>query len=275
MIQSMTGFGSREVEVVGVGKICVELRGTNHKFLETVLHLPEGLLSLEERVKKDIESKIKRGRITCAVNISGRKGASVFINKPLLKNYFTQLKNLKKQLRLKEEIKIDTLIHLPGVLSLEETKILAGSVWPHLKVIVHQALSELLKMRQKEGRATHEFLKRRSEMLKADLNLIKSGFKKALKEKLGFIATDEERSVFLKETDITEEIERLEFHIGNFKNKLSAAGPVGKELDFIAQEMQREANTLAAKTFDAAISSRAIQMKSQVEKIREQVQNIE
>jgi uncharacterized protein (TIGR00255 family) len=96
-----------------------------------------------------------------------------------------------------------------------------------------------------------------------------------LKEKLGAITTDEERNSFLKETDISEEVERLAFHIRNFKHKLSKNGPAGKELDFIAQEMQREANTLAAKTFDTVISSRVVQIKSQIEKIREQAQNIE
>jgi uncharacterized protein (TIGR00255 family) len=132
-----------------------------------------------------------------------------------------------------------------------------------------------MKMRHKEGRALFGFLKNRAEALRVNLVIIKIKFKKAIKEKLKYLDTEEERSNFLKDSDITEEIERLAFHIRNFNHKLSKNGPIGKELDFIAQEMQREANTLAAKTFEATISARVVQMKSQIEKIREQVQNIE
>ena len=119
------------------------------------------------------------------------------------------------------------------------------------------------------------FLKSRAEILKKDLDMVKARFKKAVKDKLARINNDEERIGFIKEADITEEIERLAFHIGNFKSKLSKYGPIGKELDFVAQEMQREANTMGAKSCDAAISSTVVQIKSQIEKIREQAQNIE
>ena len=275
MIQSMTGFGSREAGVKALGKICVELRSSNHKFLEVVFHLPEGALFLEDRIKKAIEAKIKRGRVICAINIIESKAPPVFINKALLKQYISELKNIKGQFRIKDELSINTLIHLPGVLSLEESRIFKEEIWPALKILVRRSLDGLIKSRQKEGRALFRFLKNRSEMLNAYIGIVKIKFKKAIKTKLSRIPLDEERTGFLKDTDVTEEIERLEFHIRNFKNKLSKDGPIGKELDFIAQEMQREANTLAAKSFDASISARVVQIKSQIEKIREQVQNIE
>ncbi|MBU1091004.1 MAG: DUF1732 domain-containing protein, partial [Candidatus Omnitrophica bacterium] len=129
--------------------------------------------------------------------------------------------------------------------------------------------------RQKEGRAIGGYLRKRVEIQNQSLEAIKARFKKVIKEKLKLINLDEERASFLKDADITEEIERLGFHIKNFKNKLAKSGPIGKELDFIAQEMQREANTLGAKSIDTKISARAILIKSQIEKIREQVQNIE
>jgi len=275
MIQSMTGFGSREAGVKALGKICVELRSSNHKFLEVVFHLPEGALFLEDRIKKAIEAKIKRGRVICAINIIESKAPPVFINKALLKQYISELKNIKGQFRIKDELSINTLIHLPGVLSLEESRVFKEEIWPALKILVRRSLDGLIKSRQKEGRALFRFLKNRSEMLNAYIGIVKIKFKKAVKTKLSRIPLDEERTGFLKDTDVTEEIERLEFHIRNFKNKLSKDGPIGKELDFIAQEMQREANTLAAKSFDASISARVVQIKSQIEKIREQVQNIE
>jgi len=271
----MTGFGSKEAEAAPLGKICVDLRSSNHKFLEIVFHLPEELLFLEDKIKKETEAKIKRGRVTCVINVLGTKASSVFINKALLKNYIAKLKNIKQQFQIDDEISINTLIHLPGILSLGANRINKINIWPSLKILINKALDDLIKMRQKEGRALYVFLKNRAEGLSHNIDIIKSKFKKALTAKLRQINTDEERSSFIKETDITEEIERLEFHIRNFKNKLSKSGPVGKELDFIAQEMQREANTLAAKSFVVAISGRIVQIKSQIEKIREQVQNIE
>jgi len=275
MIKSMTGFGSKEVEIPPLGKVNVELRSSNHKFLETVLHLPEGFLSLEERIKTEIETQIKRGRVTCVVNMVSQAVPRVVINKPLLKKYILALRNIQNQCRLEDEININTLIHLPGVLSWTENKIFKGRIWPRLKIVLHQALEDLVGARQKEGRALYFYLKARAQALKVNLAGIKTRFKKAMQDKIALIKTDEERASFLKDADISEEIERLAFHIQNFKHKIAQTGPIGKELDFIAQEMQREANTMGAKSCDARVSARVVQLKSQIEKIREQLQNIE
>ena len=275
MLMSMTGFGSREREVAAFGKIRVELRSTNHKFLETVLHLPEGFLSLEERITKEIENKIKRGRIAGTVSIIDGKPANIFINKRLLKNYIRQIRSIKGQFRIKDEPRLDTLIHLPGVLSLAQDTYSHAKIWPCLKILVNQALAGLQAVRRKEGAALEGYLKIRAQALKVSADIIKRRFKKVTKEKLARLSTDEERSSLLKNIDITEEIERLAFHIKNFASKLSLGGPIGKELDFITQEMQREANTMGAKSCDTQISGQVIKIKSQVEKIREQLQNIE
>lgn len=275
MISSMTGFGSKEREVSPYGKVSIECRSSNHKFLEIVVHVPEGYLALEDRIKKEIEAKIKRGRITCSVAMTGAKTPEVYINKALIKNYVAMLKNIQDEHGIKDELSINTLIHLPGVLSLGGNGALKEGIWPGLKILVNRALDDLVKMRQKEGRALCSHLKKRADILGKNLGVIKSKFKKAINAKLGQINSAEERNSFLKSSDITEEIERLAFHIRNFKSKLYKTGPIGKELDFIAQEMQRESNTMAAKTFSVAISGRVVQMKSQIEKIREQVQNIE
>jgi uncharacterized protein (TIGR00255 family) len=276
MLNSMTGFASKELGIVPLGKISIELKSSNHKFLEIVFHLPETLLFLEERIKKEIEAKIKRGRVTCVLNIIGGQAAScVFINKELLKNYILAIRNTKEQLGIKDEISMDTLIHLPGVLSLVEAKTSKGNIWPRLKILVNQTLDDLVKTRQKEGRALYFHLKAKAETLKVNLAIIRTRFKKAIEDKIAKINTDEERASFLKDMDITEEIERLAFHIRNFQNKILKIGPMGKELDFIAQEMQREANTMGAKSFDVGVSGRVVEIKSQIEKIREQLQNIE
>lgn len=275
MIKSMTGFGSSQGQVAQLGKISIQIRSTNHKFLETVLHLPEGFLSLEETIKKEVQSRLKRGRITLVMNIIGGLTSSVFINKKLLKEYIAVLKNTKDQFRIKDEISINTLIHLPGVLSLTENSVSTAKIWPALKPLVHRALTDLEKMRKKEGGALYGYLIIRAQALKRDLETVKVRFKKVIKAKLTKLKTDEERSSFLKDTDISEEIERLSFHIRNFNHKLSADSYIGKELDFIAQEMQRETNTMGAKCPDTVISTKVVQIKSQIEKIREQAQNIE
>lgn len=275
MIQSMTGFGSFETIIPDLGKVSVELRSTNHKFLETVLHLPEGSLSMEERIKKLIESQVKRGRVVCNLNISSKRAGNVFINKALLKKYTVKIQGIKKEFGIKNELDINTLINLPGVLALEEDRESPETIWPALKICVSAAVNNLVKTRKKEGAALQGYLRKQAEELKKELSAIQVRLKEALKVRLKALATDEERANFTKDTDTTEEIDRLSFHTHNFKSKLAKGGAIGKELDFIAQEMQREANTMAAKTFDVSVSAQVLKMKSLIEKIREQAQNIE
>lgn len=277
MISSMTGFGDKEKEVPSVGKFSVEIKSANHKFLDIVLHLPDGFLQWEDKIRKEIESKIKRGRITCAINISTKEATKVFINKDLLKEYLGAVNKIRHQFKfnISDGMDINTLINLPGVLSLAENKITASSVWPTVKALVNQAVDDLAATRNREGKALYVYLNHRVKSLDKLLGRIKIRFKKAVADRVAGLSTNEERAAFLKDSDITEEIERLSFHIRTFRNKLVKTGPVGKELDFIAQEMQREANTMGAKSFDVPISASALQIKSQVEKIREQVQNIE
>lgn len=275
MIRSMTGFAARECRALHFGKLCVELRSTNYKFMETVLHLPEGFLFLEESIKKIIESRMQRGRINCVVNFNAETSGEVSINKLLVKKYIKELSAIKKRFGIKGEISLDALTQLPGVLSLEEKPVSKVQLWPHLKALLIAAADELVKTRQKEGRALYAYLKARCLALQADLETVKTKFKKIIADKLRGIAGDEEKTAFLKDTDITEEIERLSFHVKNFLKKIAGNGPIGKELDFIAQEMQREANTMGAKSCDSGISARVVQIKSQIEKMREQVQNVE
>lgn len=271
----MTGFGSHEVEIDSVGRISVELRCTNHKFLETVFNLPDGWISLEDKLKKEIEGRISRGRIYCAINIREQVAQGIFVNRKLLRNYLHQLNSIKKEFKINDSPSLDSLIRLPGILSLKENKPAGGHIWEQLRPVFLQALTGLLSARRKEGGALASLLKSRGQRLKKDLVFIKRRFTVAIKNRLNKIQAQEERLAFLNGADIAEEIDRLHFHINNFQQKIIKGGIVGKELDFITQEMQREANTLAAKSFDLVISGRAVQMKSQIEKIREQVQNIE
>lgn len=274
-MQSMTGFGRAGGRILSWGEFGVELRSVNHKALEIVLHLPEGLLSLEDKFKREIAGRVKRGRVCCVVNIAGNCPQQLRLNKGLLKEYLSALKEIKKEFSLPGEIGFSALMNLPGVFSLGEKRPCGQEIWPHLKRLLCRALEKLVAMRLKEGKALKRYLKKITENLQDCLEKMQRRFKKASQVKLAGFKTEEEASSFLKNTDISEEIERLSFHLRNFQDKLSGSGPIGKELDFIAQEMQREINTVGAKNFDVLISSWVVQIKSQIERLREQVQNIE
>lgn len=275
MLKSMTGFGKSEANIPAFGKVGFEVRSVNHRFLDIVCHFPEGFAYLEGRIKKEIEKKIKRGRITCLVNIIAKNEEKILINKRLLKEYYFSLNKLKRQLKIKEPLRMDTLIDLPGVLTVEESGNHRNRIWRKLRPLINAAITDLAQTRAKEGRALYLDLKQRSEELKDALDVIGKRFKKVIKEKIDQIPAPEEKASFIKSSDITEEIIRLRFHINNFRKKLKKTGPVGKELDFIAQELSREVNTVGAKSIDAIISSNVVEMKSKIEKIREQLQNIE
>jgi uncharacterized protein (TIGR00255 family) len=274
-LQSMTGFGSAQERLMPSGSLHVELRSINHKALEIMIHLPVGFLSLEAQIKKAIEDKVKRGRITCAVSLSNGESNRVSLNKGLLKDYVNALKEIKREFGLRAEPSAESMLHLPGVVSLSENKIYTRKIKATLRRVLGEAIDEMVSSRRKEGEALFTFLHSRAVQIERQLLAIKGRFKRAINTHLSSIKIDEERVSFLKDTDITEEIERLQFHIRNFKTKLRTTGPIGKELDFIAQEMQREANTMTAKSFDMEVSEKVIQVKSQIEKIREQLQNVE
>jgi uncharacterized protein (TIGR00255 family) len=275
MIQGMTGFGSKEKNIAGVGAVSVEIRCTNHKFLEIVQHLPEGLISLEDKIKKEIELRVRRGRLTCVVNLGRKSDPQISVNRRLLDEYVRVAEEITRAYSLKEKLRVDTLINLPGVLSVEEKNISPDLLWPGLKKILSGSLDDLVRMRKKEGQALFNHLKAQIESLSKSIDFVRERFKKVVKEKAAAISADAERAAFLKESDITEELQRIAFHAKSFRQKLAISGPIGKELDFICQEMQREANTTGAKSCDVQVSSRVVQIKSEIEKLREQVQNVE
>jgi uncharacterized protein (TIGR00255 family) len=275
MIQSMTGYGHCEQKIASAGKISVDIRSTNHKFLESVLHLPEGFLSFEDKVKKEIESRLKRGRVTCVVTITGAMSPDVRVNQTLLDRYLRIAASIRKQHRISGGISIDTLMTLPGVLVLEENRIPADRIWPALSSATAKALAALAAMRQKEGRALYKYLCDHISDVQEKLSQVSSRFDSVSKKKAALCKTELEQATFLKDADITEELDRLSYHTRNFRSKLGSGSPVGKELDFICQEMQREANTMGAKSCDGKVSADVVQIKSMIEKLREQVQNVE
>jgi uncharacterized protein (TIGR00255 family) len=274
-MQGMTGFGSRENRVAGRGMVRVEMRSTNHKFLEVISHVPEGLLGLEDKIKKAIEARLRRGRVTCVVTVALRQAHQMNVDKPLLARYMSMIAEIRREYGLADRVTIDALVNLPGVFSVSEQRSSPYQLWPMIKKALDQALDDLCAMRRKEGKALAAYLNREVAHLEKSVGFIRARFKQVIQERAAACATDIERAAFLKEADISEELARLAFHAKSFRAKLATRGPAGKELDFICQEMQREANTTGAKSCDVEISAAGVNIKSQIEKLREQVQNVE
>jgi len=275
MIRGMTGFGQAEKNLPDISKVRIEIRAANHRFFEPTFHLPEGFSFLEDRIKKLLEKKIRRGRITVHLSWEQKSVDKINISHDLASSYYKSLKSLNKLLGLKDKITLQMIIGLPGVLSLYANQGQKEKLWFYLKDLVSKAIEALLKMRDLEGKAIYKDITKRIEIIGEHLKVIKRRFAEILKEKTQSISSSEELSAFLKDVDVTEEIVRLEAFLKNFLSRIKTSGPCGKELDFISQELQRETNTISAKALDGTISLCVVSMKSEIEKIREQLQNVE
>lgn len=273
MLQGMTGFGSAS-KTFGRAKVTVEIKSLNHKFFEVISHMPEGFLGTEETLKKILAAKIRRGRVSLVLNTSGFAQEEAVLNKDIARRYFLLLRELKEQLKMKDSVCLANIIHLPGVFALEKMPQANHRLSGLLESLLKQALADLLKMRKEEGRVIARDLGRR---IKDIQNICQAIQKKAAqaqgaKQKT---ASCEEFETYRKATDITEELLRLKLHLKSFLSATRKDEAVGKELDFISQELQRETNTIGAKSQDGVISGLVIKIKTQVEKIREQLQNVE
>ncbi|MFC1657799.1 YicC/YloC family endoribonuclease [Candidatus Omnitrophota bacterium] len=274
MIKSMTGFARARRMVSPWGRVSLEIRSVNHRFLDIVLHFPDGFFYLEQKIRDEISRRIKRGHILCRIEINTSHLKKPFLNKQLIQEYYVSLKQISRKFQLKQDIDINALAALPGVWSVQTHPHLSFS-WGRLRPLLKEALDTLVRKRQQEGRALYKDLRLKVDKLERLLAAIRLRSRTAIKQRLGLYETEEEKNAFLKSSDINEEIVRLSFHLKNLSRCLRNNKAVGKELDFILQEMQREANTVGAKSIDAIVSGKVIGMKDAIEKMREQVQNVE
>ena len=292
MIKSMTGFGKGEARFKS-GKVTVEIKTVNHKFFDATLKLPNGITAFEDRIKEILQKKIKRGKVNLNLAYDGvlLKAERLSINKKAAKNYYNALEGLKKELGLKEEIDIRDIIALPGVLSFDSLEKGLAAFWPKIKKALDMAIDRLVSDREKEGKALHADLAARTKAIETMLVTIKSRahlnideyrkrFADRVKDLTGGRDIDMGRlemevAIFAKNSDISEEITRLQNHLSNFNKTMSAGGEVGKKIDFIAQELHREINTIGSKASDFKISKNVIEIKGEIEKIREQAKNLE
>lgn len=291
-MNSMTGYGRGEA-ARGGAKFTVEISTVNRKQAELSLYLPRELDALESRARDEINTKVSRGRIAARVQWVNKSGerAQVEIDRNLAKEYSKEYRKLATDLKLGGEVSLDTILRAPGVLQTSEEELDVESLWAPLRKAVRAALKELLAMRSREGANLKMDLQKRIETLQKSVQAVKRQAPKtvrrhreALLDRLNQsgldLKLDDERvlkevALFADRIDITEELTRLESHFGQFADYAKAKGPVGRTLDFLSQEMNREVNTIGSKANDPVISRLVVTMKSELEKFREQVQNVE
>ena len=291
-MNSMTGYGRGEA-ARGGAKFTVEISTVNRKQAELSLYLPRELDALESRARDEINTKVSRGRIAARVQWVNKSGerAQVEIDRNLAKEYSKEYRKLATDLKLGGEVSLDTILRAPGVLQTSEEELDVESLWAPLRKAVRAALKELLAMRAREGANLKMDLQKRIETLQKSVQAVKRQAPKtvrrhreALLDRLNQsgldLKLDDERvlkevALFADRIDITEELTRLESHFGQFVDDAKAKGPVGRTLDFLSQEMNREVNTIGSKANDPVISRLVVTMKSELEKFREQVQNVE
>ena len=292
MIKSMTGFGRAEAKTK-FGSFEAEIKTLNHKFLEITPKLPNSLATFDDKVKALVKSKLKRGKIYINLihDTPHEPGARISIDRKLARNYAGKLKRLGKELNIKGSVEMSDIIALPGIVNYKALNKGAAKMWPFIKEVIIRALAKLTADREKEGRFLYLDLAKRMKKIKLIVSAIKRNaaqnvkvYKKRLsgriKEISGNYPVDKGRieievALFAKNSDITEEITRLNNHLENFTRTAAKAGEVGKKLDFIAQELHRETNTVGSKSSGFNISKGVIEIKTEIEKIREQLKNIE
>jgi len=290
----MTGYGRGGCAQNGF-KIAVELSAVNRRQSEISLNLPRELEMLEAPIRDAINAKIARGRVVARISVhagAGQLSARMHINLPLARAYVAELNRLAKQLKLGGEVTLDQLIRAPGVLQTDEELVEAGKIWPVIEKALKQALAALMKMREREGAHLAQDLAVRIAIMRKAVGKIQKqapmtaeNYRQQLVERirsagLELPAPDDERLLrevvlFADRSDISEELTRLQSHFQQFEDCQKSKEPVGRTLDFLAQEMNREVNTIGSKANDAVISREVVTLKAELEKFREQAQNVE
>lgn len=273
MIKGMTGFGSAEFSSKDF-KIGVEVKTLNHRYFDISYYLPNGFSFIENKIRAIIQKYVERGRITVAVRFTQKHTQTVNLNKDILRKHLQYIKNISKEFGLKNDLTLSDLIRLPGVLETKEAILNPEDEWKNVEKCLIKAVADLAKMRTSEGRSLTADINKNLNNMSLEVRKIQARTKIILAERRKSLS-NEEYSSYQKSVDISEEISRLSHHIVETKALLKSNTSVGKRMDFIAQEMQRETNTMGSKMQDKAVSNAIIHLKSLVEKIREQAQNVE
>lgn len=293
-MKSMTGHGRGECSHSGC-KVTVEISSVNRKQTEIALSLARELDPLEAQVRDAVNRRVARGRLNVRVVLhqSERAAAShARLNAVVARAYARDAAQLAKSLRLSTSLTLDGLLRLPGVVEVVDPGTEAESLWPAVESALGHALDALLRMREREGRHLAKDLRTRVVLMRRTVKDVQSRapavavrYREQLMERIRAagvdgLRTDDDRllkevSFFAERSDISEELTRLESHFQQFDQLVASAEPIGRTLDFLAQEINREVNTIGSKANDAELSRCVVTLKAEVEKFREQVQNVE
>lgn len=291
MIRSMTGYGKQNLSVEG-REYQIEIKSVNHRYLDINVKIPKAISYLEETIKKEISNKIKRGKIDVFVSFenNSEEGRKIEINKQLAKLYIEQLKELAQEEKIESNIEVMDIAKIPDVLTIkvdEEN----SKIKDEIKQVTQGAVTRILEMKNIEGEKISQDLLQRIRNIQSKIveisakstGLIEEYVVK-LEERINEILKNQEIDktrlaqevvIYADKCSIEEEVTRLNSHISQFKNLLNSNEAIGKKLDFIIQEMNRETNTIGSKANNLEITNGVIDIKTEIENIREQVQNIE
>ena len=291
-MKSMTGFGRSKLEI-NSREYIVEIKSVNHKYSDISIKLPRNIMCFEEKIKKIISNNISRGKVDVFVTFNNysEEGKDVVINKELAQNYINQLKELAQENGLDDKIRVTEITKMPDVLQLKIQDAESDVIWQELEKCVTEAVNNFVEMREVEGERIKQDLLTRINNVESLVNSIFSNttglieeyvvkLRERIKEILSTDVVDEARLaqeivIYADKCSVEEELTRLRSHISQFRSLLETKEPVGKKIDFLIHEMNRETNTIASKSVKLEITNLAIEIKTAIEDIREQVQNIE
>ncbi|HQA06439.1 MAG TPA: YicC family protein [Syntrophomonadaceae bacterium] len=292
MANSMTGYGQAQINRSGY-QISCEVRSVNHRYLDTNIRIARRYALLEDNIKDEVKKYVSRGRLEFTINIekTEAKARNLKVDKDLAITYYRYLKEIADEVNISPQIKVIDLFRLPEVFTLEEDVEDLEEVWPILSIALNQAMESLVTMRIREGEYLVQDMLQRTSLLENMVDALEKRSPQVLKEHtdklrqriidlLGHELPDENRiyqeaALYADRINITEEIVRLQSHIQHFRQLLQEKDAIGRKCDFLVQEMFREINTIASKANDYEMAHIVVEAKAELEKIREQLQNIE
>lgn len=291
MINSMTGYGTAE-GMVGQARVTVEVRTVNHRFFNSSIKLPSAFGAWEGEVREALRRHIARGHVSLSARIERAEESPIQIDEARFSAYVAQLKELGERHGLASELDLATVLRLPGVVVTGAVEDVGGTA-AELVAVVEQAARALSQMRTEEGERLAQSIRERLDVIEYALGRIaeraplrlaeqKARLERSVAELAGGVAVDPQRlaqeiAIIADRLDVSEELDRFKSHLQSFRDTLDDEGrePVGKRLSFVLQEMLREANTTGSKANDAAILAEVVSVKEELERIREQVENLE
>jgi uncharacterized protein (TIGR00255 family) len=292
MIRSMTGYGSAKGSCQGLN-ISVELKSVNNRYLDCSVRLPRGFLFAEDAVKSSVQAHVSRGKVDVFVSVdsTGSDAVIVKVNEQLAASYVSAVRQLSQEFGLEDSLTAVALARMPDVLALEKQDADAEAVTAAIREITERALQAYDEMRVREGNKLREDISARLETIDSYVSEVerrspetvreyRERLYRKMTEVLQNTALDEQRilleaGIFADKVAVDEETVRLRSHIAQMRSMLSDGSPIGRKMDFLVQEFNRESNTIGSKCNDSAVTKIVIELKSEIEKIREQIQNIE